>query len=94
MTYFAYLDEFGHIGPYLGRQHPRHNDSPVFGFAGLVLLSTATPRPPLGSQISTTMPSRAHSSGTSSAWASISRLMWVRMMRFAPKSVLCATMSG
>jgi hypothetical protein len=37
MTYFAYLDEFGHIGPYLGRQHPRHNDSPVFGFAGLVL---------------------------------------------------------
>ena len=37
MTYFAYLDEFGHIGPYLGRRHPRHDDSPVFGFAGLVL---------------------------------------------------------
>ena len=37
MTYFAYLDEFGHIGPYLGRHHPRHNASPVFGFAGLVL---------------------------------------------------------
>ena len=37
MTYFAYLDEFGHIGPYLGRKHPRYNDSPVFGFAGLVL---------------------------------------------------------
>ena len=37
MTYFAYLDEFGHIGPYLGRTHPRYNDSPVFGFAGLVL---------------------------------------------------------
>ena len=37
VTYFAYLDEFGHIGPYLGRHHPRHNDSPVFGFAGLVL---------------------------------------------------------
>ena len=37
MTYFAYLDAFGHIGPYLGRKHPRYNDSPVFGFAGLVL---------------------------------------------------------
>ena len=37
MTYLAYLDEFGHIGPYIDRQHPRHNDSPVFGFAGLVL---------------------------------------------------------
>ena len=37
MTYFAYLDEFGHIGPYLGRTHPRCNDSPVFGIAGLVL---------------------------------------------------------
>ena len=30
-------DVFGHIGPYVGRQHPRYNDSPVFGFAGLVL---------------------------------------------------------
>ena len=36
-TYLAYLDEFGHVGPYINRQHPRHNDSPVFGFAGLVL---------------------------------------------------------
>ena len=45
-------------------------------------------------QISTTIPSYAHSSGTSSAWASISRLMWVRMMRFAPNSSLCATTSG
>ena len=39
MTYFAYLDEFGHVGPYLGRQHERHNDSPVFGLAGFVLPS-------------------------------------------------------
>ena len=39
MTYFAYLDEFGHIGPYVARQHPRHNDSPVFGLAGFVLPS-------------------------------------------------------
>lgn len=37
MAYIAYLDEFGHIGPYIGREHPRHNDSPVFGLAGLVL---------------------------------------------------------
>lgn len=37
MTYIAYLDEFGHIGPYIGRDDPKHNDSPVFGLAGLVL---------------------------------------------------------
>ena len=39
MTYFAYLDEFGHIGPYVSRQDHRHNDSPVFGLAGFVLPS-------------------------------------------------------
>lgn len=37
LTYIAYLDEFGHIGPYINRNDPRHNDSPVFGLAGLVL---------------------------------------------------------
>lgn len=37
MTYFAYLDEFGHIGPYISRTDPRYNDSPVFGLAGFVL---------------------------------------------------------
>ena len=37
MTYFAYLDEFGHIGPYLSRADPRFKESPVFGLAGLVL---------------------------------------------------------
>ena len=37
MTYFAYLDEFGHVRPYIDRQHPRYKTSPVFGFAGLVL---------------------------------------------------------
>jgi len=37
VTYLAYLDEFGHIGPYVGRSDPKHNDSPVFGLAGLVL---------------------------------------------------------
>ena len=39
MTYFAYLDEFGHIGPYVSRQDQRHNTSPVFGLAGFVLPS-------------------------------------------------------
>ena len=39
LTYFAYLDEFGHIGPYVGRAHPRYNESPVFGLAGYVLPS-------------------------------------------------------
>ena len=39
MTYFAYLDEFGHIGPYVSREDPRYNDSPVFGLAGFVLPS-------------------------------------------------------
>jgi hypothetical protein len=37
MTYIAYLDEFGHIGPYISRKDRIHNDSPVFGLAGLVL---------------------------------------------------------
>ena len=39
MTYFAYLDEFGHIGPYVSRQDSKHNDSPVFGLAGFILPS-------------------------------------------------------
>jgi hypothetical protein len=37
MTYIAYLDEFGHIGPYVSRIHPRYKESPVFGLAGLIL---------------------------------------------------------
>ena len=37
MTYFAYLDEFGHIGPYVSRADPRYKESPVFGLAGFVL---------------------------------------------------------
>lgn len=40
MLYFAYLDEFGHIGPYVARDDPSHNDSPVFGLAGIVLPCT------------------------------------------------------
>lgn len=34
---FVYLDEFGHIGPFHSRTAPKHNESPVFGLAGLVL---------------------------------------------------------
>ena len=41
MTYFAYLDEFGHIGPYISRTDPRYKDSPVFGLAGFVLPAEA-----------------------------------------------------
>ena len=41
MTLFAYLDEFGHIGPYIGRRHPRYKESPVFGLAGFVLPAEA-----------------------------------------------------
>jgi hypothetical protein len=37
MLYFAYLDEFGHIGPYISRHDPKHNTSPVFGLGGIVL---------------------------------------------------------
>ena len=37
MTYFAYLDEFGHVGPYVARTDPRYRESPVFGLAGFVL---------------------------------------------------------
>jgi hypothetical protein len=37
MHYFAYLDEFGHIGPFISRTDAKHSTSPVFGFAGIVL---------------------------------------------------------
>ena len=37
MTYFAYLDEFGHVGPYVARTDPKYRESPVFGLAGFVL---------------------------------------------------------
>lgn len=38
--YVAYLDEFGHIGPYVSRSHKKHKTHPVFGFAGLILPAT------------------------------------------------------
>lgn len=34
---FAFLDEFGHSGPYFSAHHPRFNTSPVFGLAGCLL---------------------------------------------------------
>jgi hypothetical protein len=37
MTLIAYLDEFGHIGPFVSRCHEKHNDHPVFGLAGIVI---------------------------------------------------------
>jgi hypothetical protein len=33
----AYLDEFGHIGPFVARRDPKYNASPVFGLGGIVL---------------------------------------------------------
>ena len=37
MQYVVYIDEFGHIGPYISRDDPKHNDSPVFGLAGYII---------------------------------------------------------
>lgn len=37
MLYIVYLDEFGHIGPYLAYDDQYHNTHPVFGLAGIVL---------------------------------------------------------
>lgn len=33
----AYLDEFGHVGPYIGPEHKKFNQHPVFGYAGFVV---------------------------------------------------------
>lgn len=33
----AYLDEFGHIGPYISAQHAKFNTHPAFGYAGFVI---------------------------------------------------------
>lgn len=33
----AYLDEFGHVGPYVSRDHARYKDHPVFGYAGYII---------------------------------------------------------
>ncbi|AMA44216.1 DUF3800 domain-containing protein [Pseudomonas alabamensis] len=38
--YVAYLDEFGHVGQYVSRNHPKYRTHPAFGFAGLVVPAT------------------------------------------------------
>lgn len=34
---FVFLDEFGHNGPFVARNDPRYNTSPVFGLAGYLM---------------------------------------------------------
>ncbi len=38
--HIVFLDEFGHIGPFVSRRHPNHNTSPVFGVCGYLLPDT------------------------------------------------------
>lgn len=33
----AYLDEFGHIGSFISKDHDKFKDHPVFGYAGFVI---------------------------------------------------------
>ena len=40
LQYIVYLDEFGHIGPYVGRNEPKYQESPVFGLAGFIVPAT------------------------------------------------------
>lgn len=35
--YIVYLDEFGHIGPYISHDHATHKTHPAFGLGGFVL---------------------------------------------------------
>ncbi len=37
LLYLVYLDEFGHIGPYLSADDPKHKTHPIFGLGGVVL---------------------------------------------------------
>ncbi|WP_198302485.1 DUF3800 domain-containing protein [Xanthomonas citri] len=37
MHYLVYLDEFGHIGPYVSAADPKYKTHPVFGLAGYAL---------------------------------------------------------
>jgi Protein of unknown function (DUF3800) len=38
---FVYLDEFGHMGPFMARTAAKYNESPVFGLGGLILPEAA-----------------------------------------------------
>ena len=42
--YIAYLDEFGHIGPFTGRNQQKYNENPLFGLGGIVLPATEARR--------------------------------------------------
>jgi len=33
----AYLDEFGHVGPYISPTHRKYNDHPIFGYGGYII---------------------------------------------------------
>lgn len=33
----AYIDEFGHIGPYISHEHAKFNNHPVFGYVGFII---------------------------------------------------------
>ncbi|WP_314940352.1 DUF3800 domain-containing protein [Corynebacterium durum] len=33
----AYIDEFGHQGPYISHSHPKFNTHPVFGYGGYII---------------------------------------------------------
>ncbi len=35
--YLAFLDECGHIGPFISRSDPSYNQSPIFGLAGYII---------------------------------------------------------
>lgn len=37
LVHIAYLDEFGHIGPFVARHDPQYKTHPVFGLGGFVL---------------------------------------------------------
>ncbi len=37
VQYIAYLDEFGHVGQYVSRNHSTYKTSPVFGLGGMLL---------------------------------------------------------
>lgn len=36
----VFLDEFGHIGPFVSRDHPNYKTSPVFGLSGFIMPET------------------------------------------------------
>lgn len=42
VLHIAYLDEFGHIGPYVSRFDKKHKTHPVFGLAGIVIPANKT----------------------------------------------------